>query len=196
MQWLKHKLKSKLGVLTLALGTAACSSTLTLTDGTGQNMVGAQGIVTLVNLHPDTGRGLRLSAVNWQMPMTIPMCSEVEIQEVTKKVATIRVKETGITHLYYYHKAANEPFDQHLKRYFGYQCDKAKVAKLSKIDKKGIKDGKPYVGMSKQGIIYAMGYPPPHQTSSTDLDTWKYWKNRFDTLLIQFEKGKVTQIID
>src|SRR5436189_3601559 len=34
-------------------------------------------------------------------------------------------------------------------------------------------------GMSKKAVILAAGYPPEVATSSTKLDTWKYWRQRF-----------------
>jgi hypothetical protein len=66
---------------------------------------------------------------------------------------------------------------------------------LSKIDRKGIRAGKAYVGMSKDGVRIALGYPAIHRTPSLDSDTWTYWQNRHRRVLIQFdENGKVIRI--
>lgn len=66
---------------------------------------------------------------------------------------------------------------------------------LSEIDRKGIRAGKAYVGMSKDGVRIALGYPAVHRTPSLDSDTWTYWQNRHRRLLIHFdEDGKVTRI--
>ncbi|MDX1693945.1 MAG: hypothetical protein R3208_09280 [Ketobacteraceae bacterium] len=184
-------------VIALSLvSLAGCASKLALTDKNGEDLVGADGVVTLVNLHPDMQKGPRLTAINWQLPALIPMCTEVKIIEANEKVATIKDKSTGVVYTYYYHKAAAEPFATHLKRYFGKSCDQATVASLSKVDQEGIKSGTIKKGMSKQGVIFAAGYPPRHATPSTSLNSWKYWKSRWDTMLITFEDDKVARIVD
>ncbi len=66
---------------------------------------------------------------------------------------------------------------------------------LSDIDRKGIADGKAYVGMSKAGVMHALGYPAAHKTPSPDADVWEYWTNRFHSFRIQFgPDGTVKQI--
>jgi len=63
---------------------------------------------------------------------------------------------------------------------------------LSDKDKEGIKAGQALPGMSKQGVMIALGYPTKHMTPSTDLNTWVYWKGRFNMLVVEFnEEGKV-----
>ena len=70
-----------------------------------------------------------------------------------------------------------------------------KYTKLSKQDKKGIADGKAYKGMTKKGVMIALGYPAAHRTPSLDAKTWVYWGNRFRTIAVQFnDAGKVIQI--
>ncbi len=68
---------------------------------------------------------------------------------------------------------------------------------LNPTDQKGVTDGKAYVGMSKQGIMTALGYPAVHKTPSLDSNVWTYWKNRFSTMRVEFDQtGKVSQIIE
>ena len=57
---------------------------------------------------------------------------------------------------------------------------------LSGIDKKGIQDGKAYIGMSKEGVKMALGYPAPHRTPSLESSTWIYWRNRWKTRVVEF----------
>lgn len=65
-------------------------------------------------------------------------------------------------------------------------------ADLSEIDQKGISEGKPYKGMSKKGVMIALGYPCPHNTPSPDVNVWYYWKNRFAYYAVNFENGLVS----
>ncbi len=68
---------------------------------------------------------------------------------------------------------------------------------LSKMDRKGIEKGEVYMGMSKKGVMAALGYPAAHRTPSPDRDTWTYWTNRFSTMSVHFDdSGKVNKIID
>jgi len=62
---------------------------------------------------------------------------------------------------------------------------------LSEIDRKGISEGRPYKGMSKNGVMIALGYPAPHRTASPDADVWYYWRNRFAYYAVNFENGIV-----
>jgi len=62
---------------------------------------------------------------------------------------------------------------------------------LSEIDKKGISDGRALKGMTKKGVMIALGYPCPHKTDSPDSDQWNYWRNRFTYYPVNFENGIV-----
>ncbi|MDH5327595.1 MAG: DUF2845 domain-containing protein [Gammaproteobacteria bacterium] len=49
-------------------------------------------------------------------------------------------------------------------------------------------------GMTKKQVILALGYPPAHETPSPEVDQWRYWTSRTNTILLHFEGGKVTHI--
>jgi outer membrane protein assembly factor BamE (lipoprotein component of BamABCDE complex) len=67
--------------------------------------------------------------------------------------------------------------------------------KFSELDRKGIAEGKAYVGMTKPGVMTALGYPATHRTPSPDANTWVYWRNRFGTMTVQFDdRGIVTSV--
>jgi hypothetical protein len=66
---------------------------------------------------------------------------------------------------------------------------------LSEVDRQGIQAGKAMVGMSKEGVKIALGYPALHQTSSLEENRWVYWKGRLNTLVVNFgDNGKVGSI--
>lgn len=71
----------------------------------------------------------------------------------------------------------------------------ASLTGLSKLDQQGVKQGKALKGMSKAGVMAALGYPAAHATPSLDADKWTYWRNRFRTMSVTFDaSGKVTEI--
>ncbi len=172
-----------------------CFATYEVKDTTGQSMMNSAGVYTLVNLHPDMKRS-RLYAVNYQLDSLMPLCTEVVLLKASKKVMVFKVKETGQEFSYYYHKAAREPLMNHLMHFFGRECKTDKVKSLSAIDQKGIKQGVALKGMTRDGVVLAMGIPPRHKTPSLDADSWRYWVNRFGTMQVNFnEKGLVSQIV-
>lgn len=52
--------------------------------------------------------------------------------------------------------------------------------------------GKIEVGMTKQQVIFALGFPPQHRTPSTSLDIWTYWEKGPYT--VHFNEGVVASI--
>jgi hypothetical protein len=72
----------------------------------------------------------------------------------------------------------------------------APPAGLSKKDLEGVQQGKAMPGMTKAGVMTALGYPAPHETPSPDDSVWTYWQNRFRKLKVEFDnKGIVTNVI-
>ena len=54
-------------------------------------------------------------------------------------------------------------------------------------DLEGIRLGRALPGMTKEGVLTALGYPAKHRTPSLDSPEWVYWKNRFSTLVVVFD---------
>ena len=68
---------------------------------------------------------------------------------------------------------------------------------LSQVDRQGIAAGKARVGMSKQGVLVALGYPATHRTPSLDRNRWFYWKARRGSYAVEFDHdGNVVRILD
>ena len=55
-----------------------------------------------------------------------------------------------------------------------------------------IKEGVIVDGMSKNAVLVAYGYPPEHRTGSLYADRWIYWRNKFATVAICFDKNDRT----
>jgi hypothetical protein len=149
---------------------------------------------TLTNLHPDPIKH-KLYTVNYQLSSLIPRCTPVTILKMGNTAMTFK-DSTGTIYSYELHsKSTPEGFTANRNKYFGASCDNAAINKLSTLDKKGIQEGKALIGMSKQGVLYAIGYPPEHMTPSTSTSEWRYWKNRFSTFIVYFNSaGKVDHI--
>lgn len=181
-------------VLVSVLTLTACASAPKLLTGNGEEtLLTANKIYTQTNLHPDEQRK-RLYSINYQQSGFIPRCTEVELLDVSKK--KLIFKANNEEYQYLYHKASGS-FDENIKKYFDTSCKKSKLRKLTAIDKEGLEAGKVFKGMTKDGVILAIGYPPVHKTKSLEEKRWKYWTSRFGTLDIIFDKNnKVKKIID
>jgi hypothetical protein len=180
-------------IAALALSCLACTSPPP--PHAVDALIGSPGVVTLTNLHPDEPRS-RLHAANFQQGGLIPVCSEVALLERTQERLVFSVNATGKRYEYYHHKAAGEPFADHLMRYFGTACPRDQLAALDPRDREGVKQGAALPGMTKQGVVFALGYPPPHVTPSLEADRWIYWTNRFNRKVVVFEGGRVLVIED
>ena len=175
---------------------SACSSPPLVESSTGINLQQTnKPVYTLVNLHPDMGNN-RMYSVNYQQEGLIPLCSPVSIQDFNGKVLTF--KDLADNRVYTLIKHGSSPdFPAYLNKYFGTTCDYENVKPLSAIDKEGINRGEALVGMSKDGVILAIGYPPEHKTPSLKSDSWMYWSNRWNRFAVEFDQnGLVSNIKD
>jgi hypothetical protein len=161
----------------------------------GYHLIGAPEVYTQVNLHPDEKRQ-RLYSVNYQQPGLLPLCTRVTIESVTSGEMVFAVVDGGRKYTYIFHNSLQDPIAKHLDRYFGVTCNRARVDALSKIDRDGVLAGQVRIGMSKDAVILAIGYPPEHMTPRLDAGPWRYWKNRFNTFLVHFEGDVVSRIQD
>ena len=59
-------------------------------------------------------------------------------------------------------------------------------------EQKAIKSGIIEVGMSREAVLMAYGYPPTIRTPSLDTDRWTYWRNRWITQVADFKDDKVS----
>jgi hypothetical protein len=169
----------------------ACSYGPGPAEGLG---VPAQGdtLVTLTNLHIDA-RVQRLYSAHYVLGEVIPMCTPVVIGEWDYSEITFTVVKTQVKYTYYYHRSSTpEGLAANALNYFGLQCESAAVQQMSAVDKAGIKSGTIAVGMTKQAVIYAVGYPPVTRTPTIEADQWVYWRSKSKLLIVTFEDGSVT----
>jgi hypothetical protein len=145
---------------------------------------------TMVNLRP---RGDFLSTVNYQYEGLIPLCTKVRIDARSRSQLSFSVLPGGQRYEYNYHRSAGS-FDTEIARVFGTSCNRSRAQQLSAVDQQGIRAGRALPGMTKEGVILAIGYPPPHRTPSLQGDAWRYWVGRSATIVVQFRDGRVVRV--
>ena len=156
-------------------------------------LVGRNDVYTLVNLHPDARRPM-LWSVNFQQDGLIPLCTQVIIERVNRREMRFFVPSLNQRFSYRVHKTLNEPFMQHLDRFFGTQCNTPLAQQLSPLDQQGIASGQVIPGMTGQGVLLALGPPPIHATPNLNAPVWRYWRNRWATFDVIFTNGVVSEI--
>lgn len=137
-----------------------------------------------------------IQSMNYQLPARIPVCSDITVTKVSKGSMKFLYQDTEYEFVLDKHtKGADISLQQAAQAYFGPKCDQAKMKSLSKVDQEGIAAGRAQVGMTRDGVLYAMGRPPFHANPSLDVPEWMYWRNRFARTAIEFdEKGKVRNV--
>ena len=148
---------------------------------------------TLSVLHPDKQE---IHAMNYQLPERIPVCSEITVKKVSKSAMSFEYFGRDYEFVLDRHtKGADVTLQQAAQVYFGPKCDEAKMKSLSAIDQDGIAKGKAQAGMTREGVLLAMGRPPFHVNPSLDVPEWMYWRNRFVRTAVQFDdKGIVVNV--
>lgn len=151
-----------------------------------------------VNIHCQHGSGgAKASYANWTEPAAghfiMPVGSEVEIKHQRSGFQITEVQTKKEVFFEYSEKDMRMTPDEYIDVISSPQPVSLKG--FSSLDKKGIKDGTVHKGMSKKGVMAALGYPAAHFTSSLDQNAWIYWRNRWRKLTVEFDgRGFVKEI--
>jgi hypothetical protein len=145
-----------------------------------------------------------ISDVNYLKGTLIPFGTRVQVLQVRK--SSVEFQPAGhppITLVLKYGKDATT-MDQYLERIFLREDPHAKLPRAGKDKnqaaaaektRKRIEDGVVEVGMTKDEVLMAIGYPPLHRTPSLDSPQWTYWANRWVTFEVYFDGDKVSRTV-
>jgi len=141
------------------------------------------------NIHAQKGpRDSKASYANWTDPgaghYIIPVNTPVKFGRYRRGLTIESMADGSITYFEFNADNLRMGAGQYIELIASPR--KADLNALSDIDRKGVQDGKAYIGMSKEGVRMALGYPAPHKTPSLDGNIWIYWRNRWKTLTVEF----------
>ncbi len=152
------------------------------------------------NIHVrDNGRDLKAHYTNWIGPFRghaiVPVNTKVVVEKWRQGFI---LKRTDTQQkIYFYFNRHDMMMSAGEYANIITSPEKVLISQFSNIDKKGIKRGKVYLGMSKKGVLAALGYPARHKTPSLKNRFWVYWKNKWMTRMIKFNNsGKVTSVVE
>jgi len=150
------------------------------------------------NLHADPNNN-KLSSVNYQLAdKVLKWGTLIKIKKISR--GKVKFEASGEIFTYEIHKRTKKitTVRDHLARFLTTDLNKLKirVGSLSSADKKGIEDAMAMVGMSKQGVLIAIGYPPEFVVPDPmAASSWQYWRNRWGQFVVIFDQqGKVKDI--
>jgi hypothetical protein len=161
----------------------------------GMTLKKGDKLQTLANLHPDMNKHL-LYTLNYQLPGMIPACADVTLTKVRKKGLAFDYQGQVFELAYEaFTKKAGVSFEDAARSYFGAACDRTGMQALGQADQEGVRVGRPKLGMSRKGVLFAMGRPPHHANPDLNAPSFTYWRNRFARMIITFDAaGKVIEI--
>lgn len=144
---------------------------------------------------------MKMLAINYRRGTMLPAGTEVLSVDIgglgsRKPFVTLTTVSGGGTYGIYlrpkFHPGLS--IEQFMERLVTNQPLEELMQGMTELEIDAIRNGKLVVGMSKQAVLIARGYPPSHRTPSIDANAWLYWENRFRKKLVHFDKdGRTTR---
>ncbi len=131
-------------------------------------------------------------SVNYRIGTLLPINTPVVFLDSNDNVILVKLPDGSKLRLLNIAKFSRDTLPGEFTRTFG--RERVELAKFFPKERENILQGTVQAGMSKDAVIKALGYPPKFRTPSLDLNQWRYWRNRFGTMLVFFVDGKVTGI--
>lgn len=135
-------------------------------------------------------RGQHLTT-NFARGILLPINSKVTLVALKKKVIEVRTESGEAIKLKWVKKHSIRGTDEIAAEFLGSQP--VPLDRLSDDLANSIRNGEIRLGMTKEQVLMARGYPPTHETPSTDANRWRYWSSRFVNRTLVFEDGVLTQ---
>jgi len=158
---------------------------------------------TCCNIHYEK---TEITDVNYLVGAVIPFGTRVQILEVRKNSVKFQPEGHPPITLVLRHGRKALGMDEYLNRLFLREDPHAKLpmskpAKGAKAatgeaekTRKNIEQGVVDVGMTRDQVLMAIGYPPAHRTPSLQSPVWTYWSNRWATFEVYFDGDKVSRV--
>ena len=133
---------------------------------------------------------------NYRTGTLLPINAKVTLLDINKKLIKVKIED-------FQHELIVKNAPKHVggDAYFYFDKlfaqQKVNLAQFTREERALIDKGKVGVGMRKDAVIAAMGYPPSHATPSLSYDNWTYWKSSWgDKLVVNFKNDKVVKVVD
>ena len=132
---------------------------------------------------------------NYRRGASIPVNTSVKLLNITSKTIEVQVESPSQKLLI---KNVERNTGDGVYRAFDklFAKNKVNLSKFTALERTQIEKGTVAVGMSKDAVKVAIGYPPITETPTLDSNDWVYWSGRFNRFIVHFKDGKVIKIED
>lgn len=179
------KMMVKMAVLPLVVSFVGCAGVSPIQEHEGKT------VYSQINIWEE---GQEHITTNYRVSAHIPINSKIEIVDSNGKEIQLLIKDSNqAVEVVNVEDYSGQDVEGIYNRYF---ADAPRD--LSGFDadtRNAIENGEVKKGMSKEAVLLARGYPPAHRTPSLDEDLWVYWRNRFARQTVEFENGKVSELV-
>ncbi len=156
------------------------------------------------NLHADMTFN-KVSSVNYQKGGLLSWGRTVRIERVLRNWMLFADTRSGRRYRYEFHHKTRSAtsLKKHVDRIFldaaALSGLEVRIKGMSSVDQDGIYEGRALPGMTREGVIIAIGYPPEfaNRGDLMTLRKWHYWIGRFDKMEVFFDRrGRVAVVKD
>ncbi|POZ50059.1 hypothetical protein [Methylovulum psychrotolerans] len=178
-------------VIMLSLSLAACKKKLEA-DELGVAITEGGIYYTQVFMHYEKNI---YPTTNYQVGVPVPVNTQIKLLGIDDATINIEIGNPG-------QKVVVKNIQKHTgdttQQAFGKLFAKQQVNlnQFSALEKENINKGTVSVGMGKKAVTTAIGYPPITRTPNLSANAWVFWRNKFNTFIVNFKDGKVSDIID
>jgi hypothetical protein len=187
-------MKIKLSMITILLILAGgfifsgCGGSRPIKASVGQKLYTAYNMWYVIGKEDD------MFTINYKTGAMIPAGTEISNIKVKKEEILFTTVDDRKDYVVNF-KAKFHPgktTEDYAKRMFSEKDFDQLTEGMSESEINGINDGVITVGMSKQAVIVAYGYPPEHKTPSLNDNIWTYWLNKMKSTVIYFDDNGKT----
>lgn len=172
----------------VVVGLAACHKAVP--DPTPH--IDREGRFTCCNLHYQSDE---VSDANYWVGNTIAAGTPVKIESVKPHALTLVAGSTKLT-LKHEYGTKEESFEHYIDKLLVPYDPRRRIGEFPDEVKSAIAKSKVERGMTREQVIFSLGYPPAHKTPSLKDLEWTYWYNRWITYKVLFdERGKVAGVV-
>ena len=137
-------------------------------------------------------------SVNFHRGKIIPAGTKVEVLKRGRSVIVFCNQDSGREYSYIHStKHSRIKLRELFYRYFSKEsvmAEEGAFSECTKGEQENIKQGTIDVGMSKDAVLMAYGYPPTHMTRELTSNSWTYWESRAGRIVVYFNNGVVSEI--
>jgi hypothetical protein len=140
----------------------------------------------------------RIYSINYHVGPVIPVGTPVTIDAYGNDLIqfTVEGEEGGntVVHLLRYSNVVLDVLFDRLFSAANVLAEDGAWHDLTPDEKQNVKNGTLALGMGKEAVLMAFGYPPGHRTPDLDHHIWTYWLARGERLVVYFRHDRIVSL--